>query len=53
VTGLRKGVGAFRSGHTVGQLADPVPESVDGACPGFAQQGFERGENLLDPVQVR
>lgn len=45
-------VGAFCGGDGVERFADAVPQVVDRAFLGFAQQGFGLGEQLLDRVQV-
>ena len=45
-------VGAFGGGEGVESVADGVPEAVDGAGCGGAQQRLELGEGLLDRVQV-
>jgi len=39
--------------EAIEQLADVHPYGVDGAFGGFAQQGFELGEDLLDWIEVR
>ena len=36
----------------VEQLADGVPQAVDGALGGLAQEGLELGEGLLDRVEI-
>jgi hypothetical protein len=45
-------VGAFGGSEGVEQLADGVPERLDGARRGGAQQRLELGEGVLDRVQV-
>ena len=33
-------------------MSDGFPESIEGAFSGFAQQGFDFGEHLLDGVEI-
>lgn len=46
-------MGAFVWGEGAEERADLVPQCIDGARGGFAQQCLELGEELFDRVQVR
>ena len=43
---------ALGGGELVEQRADAVPDGMNGALVGLAQQSFELGEELLDRVEV-
>src|SRR4051795_6051276 len=47
-----KEVAAFCWWEEVGDPADGVPQALDGALRGFAQQRLVLGESLLDRVQI-
>jgi hypothetical protein len=46
-------VGAVGGGEGVEGLTDGLPERLDGAAGGSAEQRLEVGEGLLDRVQIR
>jgi hypothetical protein len=45
-------VGALGGWEEVEEVADGVPEPIDGALGGLAQQGLELGEGLLDRIEI-
>jgi hypothetical protein len=45
-------VSAFGGVEGIEEPSDDVPERVDGARRGGAEQGFELGEGLLDRVEI-
>jgi hypothetical protein len=46
-------VGALGWWEEVEEVADGVPEPIDGALGGLARQGLELGEGLLDRIEIR
>ncbi len=53
IAGVDEVVGALGGREQVQELANGIPQAVDGALGSLAQQRFELGERLLDRVQVR
>src|SRR3954463_5574302 len=51
-TGAVKEVAAFCWREEIGDAADGLPQALDGALRGFAQQRLVFGESLLDRVQI-
>src|SRR5947209_20499760 len=49
---MPKVVGAFVGCKCLEELADELPERLDGARSALAQGGLELGESLLDRVEV-
>ena len=49
---MAKIVGAFFWRESVEDLADAVPEVVDGSFGGLSQQGLEFGEGQLDRIEI-
>lgn len=43
---------AFLWAEAVEKVADFTPSFLDGACIGFAEEGFELGEDHLDRVEI-
>jgi hypothetical protein len=39
-------------GEAVDEIADPVPEAVDGSLCGCSEQRLELGEGVLDGIEV-
>src|SRR6516162_6227802 len=52
IAGVDEVVGAFLGFEAVEECADAAPGGLGGARIGFAQQGLELGEDLLDRVEV-
>ena len=51
IASVNEVVFTFAGVEVLEEFADRLPQCADGACGGFAQQGFELGEDLFDGLR--